>query len=82
MGDYVLKVEKLANGYECEVYDDKIDAANQKPKAKWQDPWVGYAFKNVEEVKNFIGEHLDSLKPPPDADAEYKTAFKQQTEEE
>lgn len=82
MGDYVLKVEKLENGYEVEIYDDKLDAANQKPKSKWVDPWKSYAFTTAEEVKNFIGEHLDSLKPPPDADEEYSTAFKQQTEEE
>ncbi len=81
-GDTVLRIEKLENGYEVEICDPKIQAANDKPKSSWQDPWKGYAFTTAEEVKNFVGEHLDSLKPPPDADEEYGAAFKQATAED
>lgn len=75
-GECVLRIEKLENGYEVEISDPKIIAANKKPKSQYQDPWKGYAFTTAEEVKNFVGEHLDSLKPPPDADEEYSDAFK------
>ena len=82
MGETVLKIEKLENGYEVEICDPDIMEANQKPKGGYTDPWKAYAFSTAEEVKNFVGEHLDSLKPPPDADEEYKAAFKQQTSSE
>lgn len=79
MGESVCRIEKLENGYEVEICDPKIQAANEKPKSGYQSPWKGYAFTTAEEVKNFVGEHLDSLKPPPDADAEYASSFKQAT---
>ncbi len=79
MSECVLRVEKLENGYEVEVCDEKIMASNEKPKSTWQDPWKGYAFKTAKDAVAFIGEHLDSLKPPPDAETEYGTAFKQAT---
>lgn len=81
-GDCVLRVEKLENGYEVEIADPKIQAANEKPKTSWQDPWKGYAFTTAEEALAFISQHLSSLKPPPDADTEYGTAFKNATEED
>lgn len=80
MGDTVLRIEKLENGYEVEICDPAIMAANEKPKSNYADPWKAYAFTTAEEVKNFVGEHLDSLKPPPDADEEYGAAFTQATE--
>lgn len=79
MGESVLRIEKLENGYEVEICDPKVLAENAKPKSAWKDPWKGYAFTTAEEVKNFVGEHLDSLKPPPDADAEYGQAFSEAT---
>lgn len=82
MGESILRIEKLENGYEVEICDPKIQAANDKPKTSYQSPWKGYAFTTAEEVKNFIGEHLDSLKPPPDADTEYGDAFKAASEED
>lgn len=80
-GDSVLRIEKLENGYEVEICDPKVMAANDKPKTVYQSPWKGYAFTTAEEVKEFVGKHLDSLKPPPDADAEYSAAFDQATSE-
>lgn len=79
MGEDVLRIEKLQNGYEVEICDPKIQAENDKPKSVYKNPWKGYAFSTADEVKNFIGEQLDSLKPPPDADAEYSAAFAKAT---
>ena len=77
--DTILRIEKLENGYEVEICDPKIMESNRKPKSNWQDPWKGYAFVTADEVKDFVGKQLDSLKPPPDADEEYSDAFKQAT---
>ena len=79
MGECVLKVAKLENGYEVEVYDETIAKKNDSPKSKYQDPWKGYAFTTADAVKTFVGEHLDSLKPPPSADEEYDREWKKQT---
>lgn len=81
MGDTVLRIEKLENGYEVEICDPKIMESTDKPKSNYQDPWKAYAFTTAEEVKNFVGEHLDSLKPPPDADEEYSAAFDEATKD-
>lgn len=80
MSENILRIGKLENGYEVEVCDPAIMAENEKPKSSWKDPWKSYGFKNSEEVKNFVGEHLDTLKPPPDAEKEYGTEFKRQAE--
>lgn len=77
-GDTVLRIEKLANGYEVEICDPKIEAENEKPKTAWKSPWVGYAFTTAEEVKTFVGLHLDSLKPPKDEDEQYGAEFARQ----
>lgn len=75
MGDTVLRIEKLTNGYEVEICDPKIVEKNRKPKSTYEDPWKGYAFTTAEEVKTFVGLHLDSLKPPPGPEEEYADAF-------
>jgi hypothetical protein len=82
MGETVLRIERLENGYEIEVNDSKIMAENRKPKSQWKNPEKAYAFKTTEEVVAFITEHLDSLEPPPDADEEFGTEFKRRTEKE
>lgn len=66
MSEYVLKIEKLENGYEVEVKDPKVVAENEKPNkgktlAAWQDPWKAYAFTTDKEVIEFIKRHLASL---------------------
>jgi len=78
MSDCILRVEKLANGYEVEILDPKIQEANSKPKSEWKSPWVGYAFTTAAEVKEFIGLHLDSLKPEPSDDEQYGMEFARQ----
>lgn len=81
-GETVLRIEKLENGYEVEICDPKVMENNRKPKSTYEDPWKGYAFTTAEEVKAFVGQHLDSLKPPPDADEEYTDAFNKHAAEE
>lgn len=66
MSEYILRIEKLENGYEVEVFDPKIEAANNKPAKKgapynYQSPWKGYAFSTGKEVVEFVGKHLASL---------------------
>lgn len=84
MGDDILRIEKLENGYEVEVCDEKIMSQNQDPKSKsgWQDPWKSYAFGTAAEVADFVAKHLDSLKPPPDADEQYAGAFDKAAQED
>lgn len=83
MDNDVLRIEKLENGYEVSICDPEMMAANADPNNKqWKDPWKDYAFTTAEEVKNFVGEHLESLKPPPDADEEYNAEFSRQSEKE
>ncbi len=66
MGEYVLKIEKLENGYEVEVRDAEQAAKNNKPSKKnevtpYADPWKAYAFTTDKEVVAFIKRHLASL---------------------
>ena len=82
MDNCVLRIEKLANGYEVEISDPGVKKNNADLKKSWKDPWVGYAFTTADEVKEFIGKHLDSLEPPADADDEYGAEFVRQTEKE
>ena len=82
MGDTILRIEKLENGYEVEVCDEAVQENNRKPKTEWQDPWKSYAFESAEGVVKFIELHLDKLKPPPGADEEYAAAFNQAAAED
>ena len=65
MNDFVLKIEKLENGFEVSICDEKISAANSKPKANWQNPWKEYAFSTSKEVIAFVTSHLGSLPKSP-----------------
>lgn len=62
MGEYVLKIEKLENGYEVEVRDAEQAAKNDKKgNHVYMDPWKAYAFPTDKEVVAFIKRHLASL---------------------
>lgn len=73
MSECVVKIERLANGYEVEMTDPKIVKENSKidRKGPWRDPKVAYAFKSVEEVLNFLKTNLDTAMPMDD----YETSF-------
>lgn len=74
----VAKIEKAANGYEVEMTDPKIAAANAKPGARWRDPEVSFVFKTVEEVLGFLKTNLDKAVPID----EYGTSFDAAAKEE
>lgn len=78
MSDCILKVERLANGWEVELVDPTIVAENEKPKSNYKSPWVEYAFTTAAEVQEFIKLHLESLKPEPSADEQYGQEFARQ----
>lgn len=74
MGECVLRIEKLENGFEVEIADPEAKAKNSKSTGIYEDPWKAYAFVTVAEVVKFIDEKLGSLKAP-EADEEYSGAF-------
>ena len=74
MGECVLRIEKLENGFEVEIADPESQASNKKSTGTYVDPWKAYAFATVEEVVKFINEKLGSLKAP-ETDEEYSGAF-------
>jgi hypothetical protein len=62
MSEDVLRIEKLENGFEVKVFDDKIEAANRKSKnCSYSSPWKEYAFSTSKEVIGFITKHIESL---------------------
>lgn len=65
MSDTVLRVEKLENGFEVEIYDEKIAEKNNKPKSSYESPWKAYAFTTAAEVVKFVSKHLDGLPKSP-----------------
>jgi hypothetical protein len=75
MDDCVVRIEKLANGYEVEICDPKVRESNNKPKSTYENPWVGYAFSTAAEVVKFLEQHLESLEPEGDDDEIYGKAF-------
>lgn len=80
MSDTLLRIEKMANGYEVEIRDAAITAENAKPRSSWQDPMKGYAFKTAAEAGAFVTAVLDKLSPL-DGEDEYAAAFKAATTE-
>lgn len=79
--DCVLKIEKLENGYEVSVIDEKVQTENEKPKSSWQNPWKSYAFEDAAGVVKFVESVLGSIKKPPSASDVYSKAFSDATED-
>jgi hypothetical protein len=79
MGESVMRIDMLENGYKVEVCDPDIMEANNSPKSEYESPWKSYAFSTAPEVIAFVTATLEKLKPPPDATTEYASAFKQAT---
>lgn len=81
MSECVVKIERLANGYEVEMTDPKIVEQNQKPSkgsiGSWKDPKVAYAFKSVAEVLSFLEKNLETAMPMD----EYQSSFEEATKE-
>lgn len=80
MSEDCVRIERLANGYEVEIYDPKIAEMNRKrdnskpgmPYKPWVDPKKSYAFPNVKAVLTFLEKNLETAIPMKD---EYGTAF-------
>lgn len=74
MSDTVIRIERLANGYEVEMTDPKIVAENRTPSDKlggWKDPKICYAFKTEAEVLAFLKSNLAKALPMD----EYESSF-------
>jgi hypothetical protein len=73
MGDDIVRIEKLNNGYEVEIRDQKQAAKNEKPGA-YRDPWCSYAFKTTAEVCKFLEQNLDKAVPPDNFNSSFDAA--------
>jgi len=58
----IVRIEKLDNGYEVEIRDQKAVKQNQKP-GPYTDPWRSFAFKNEAEVVAFLTKNLSKATP-------------------
>lgn len=86
MSEYVVKIERLANGYEVEMKDPKIVAQNNKPSKNgsigaYKDPMVGYAFKTVAEVCAFLEKNLEAAMPMDEYESSFETAVKEEDDD-
>jgi hypothetical protein len=65
MDDCVVRIEKLENGYEVEIRDQKQVGKNREGglNSPYKDPWCGYAFKTTAEVCAFLEKNLDKAVP-------------------
>lgn len=79
MSDCIVKIERLANGYEVEMRDPAIVKKNSNMKSGgYKDPHVSYAFKTVDEVMAFLKKNLDKAMPMD----EYESSFAEAVTEE
>jgi len=74
----IVRIERMANGYEVEITDPEIVKANESSKDKWRDPNVSYAFKTPREVVTFLSRNLEKALPLDD----YTTSFDKAANEE
>lgn len=88
MDSYVCRIERLNNGYEVELTDPAIVAANKKrdnskgPYTPWRDPKVGYVFKTVKEVTDFLSKNLDKALPLDEYGSSFDDAVAEASEDE
>ena len=79
MDDSVLRIERMENGFEVEIYDQKAAEANAKPKSTYESPWKSYAFTTTADVVKFVAKHLNTL--PKSAGDEFNEAAAEAFEE-
>ena len=86
MGECIVRIEKMKNGFEVEMKDPEIVKANQKASGKsnspmpYKDPNVAYVFKTSDEVLAFLKANLDKCVPEDDFESSFDEAAA--TEEE
>lgn len=77
MGETIIRVEKLQNGYSVSLDDPKVVKANRSRDTSvegskkgdytpWRDPRVTYAFKDGAAAAKFIAENIDKIVPDSD----------------
>lgn len=84
MSECVVKIEKLANGYEVEMTDPEIVKRNRKISNKptpWKDPQVSYAFKTVDEVIKFLSANLEKAIPMDEYESSFDEAAAKEEDE-
>lgn len=74
MHDCRVVIERVANGYEVEVYDPAI---KEKKGELYTDNRKEYVFKTIKEVLAFLTKNLDTALPA----EEYESAFDDAVEE-
>lgn len=77
MSNCLCKIERAENGYEVEVYDEKISARNSKGGIPWEEPYRSYLFTSAKDVVRFISENIDKF----GTSDEYSVAFKKLSKE-
>lgn len=84
MDDCILRIEKLDNGYEVEIRDQKQAKKNRTSSIDkpYVDPWRSFAFKSTAEVVKFIEKNLDKAVPEDDFNSSFDTAVEEDDEED
>jgi hypothetical protein len=72
VGDTIVRIERLANGFTVCARDPEIVKKNKASKGAYNDPNVEYAFKDIGGALRWIKDHIDELVPEDD---EYATSF-------
>lgn len=69
----IVRIEKLDNGYEVEIRDQKAVKKNQSKDglSRYVNPWRSFAFKNEAEVVTFLTKNLSKATP----DNEFSHSF-------
>lgn len=83
-GNEMIRVSRLENGLEVEIYEpaprkksqDKKDSCC--PSVTYNDPWKAYAFESDESALEFIAEKLPGLRRKSDKD-EFNDTFDEVT---
>jgi hypothetical protein len=86
MAAYKIEIERVANGYEVEIYDHKIMKQNEKSGSgeygpKYKDPRVTYVFKTEAEVMDFLTKNMSKALPKSEFDAAYDAAAKEENDD-
>jgi len=82
MSENMVKIERMANGFEVCFSDPDIVAANSKPSKpgqvmRYKDPEVEMIFKTSAEVLEFLKDKLDKIMPAESFDSAFMKAMKE-----
>jgi hypothetical protein len=82
MSENMVKIERMANGFEVCFSDPDIVAANSKPSKtghpyNYKDPKVEMVFKTSAEVFDFLKDKLDKIMPAESFDSAFMKAIQE-----